>query len=95
MKEETKQETKRGNTILDEQRKMNFNFIFGCRPSAGVKGNTDMVQNILLALIQNADRVNAKVLIPSLWSISEAAMPSLKQSPPREFRQLCSFIETI
>ena len=64
MKEETKQETKRGNTILDEQRKMNFNFIFGCRPSAGVKGNTDMVQNILLALIQNADRVNAKVLIP-------------------------------
>ena len=43
---------------------MNFNFIYGCRPSAGVKGNTDMVQNILLALIQNVDRVNAKVLIP-------------------------------
>ena len=43
---------------------MNFNFIFGCRPSAGVKGNTDMVQNILLALTQNADRTNAKSLIP-------------------------------
>ena len=43
---------------------MNFNFIFGCRPSAGVKGNTDMVQNILFALIQNADRANARALIP-------------------------------
>ena len=43
---------------------MNFNFIFGCRPSAGVKGNTDMVQKILFALTQNADRANARALIP-------------------------------
>ena len=46
---------------------MNFYFLFGCRPSAGVKGNTDMVQDILLALTQNADRANAKVLIPQCF----------------------------
>ena len=46
---------------------MNLCFIYGCRPSAGVKANTDMVQNILLALTQNADRVNAKVLIPQAF----------------------------
>ena len=49
---------------MDELRKKSFCFIYGCRPSAGVKGNTDMVKNILFALIQNADRINALVLIP-------------------------------
>ena len=43
---------------------MNFWFVFGCRPSAGVKANTDMVKNILHAFLQNSDRIDSKVLIP-------------------------------
>ena len=55
---------KRGNAILDEVSRMNFFFIFGCRPSAGVKANTTMVKDILGAFKQNADRKNAMVRLP-------------------------------
>ena len=43
---------------------MNLLLVFGCRPSAGVKANTDMVKNILLTFVESADRVNAVTLIP-------------------------------
>ena len=46
---------------------MNFFFIFGCRPSAGVKANTTMVKDILSAFIENKDRVNAMVLLPQVF----------------------------
>ena len=39
-------------------------FIFGCRPSTGVKANTTMVQDIYDAFIENADRINFEVRIP-------------------------------
>ena len=41
----------RGNAILDDQKRVNLLLLYGCRPSAGVKANTDMVKNILLAFI--------------------------------------------
>ena len=56
--------TNRGNSILDDQKRLNLLLLFGCRPSAGVKGNTDMVKNILMAFIKSADRNNALTLIP-------------------------------
>ena len=57
----------RGNTILDEQRRVNLLIVFGCRPSAGVKANTKMVKNILLAFVENADKLNCVTLIP--WAL--------------------------
>jgi hypothetical protein len=46
---------------------VNLLILFGCRPSAGVKANTDMVKNMFLALIENADRINYMTLIP--WAL--------------------------
>ena len=46
-----KQMMNRGNAIFDDQKRMNLLLLFGCRPSAGVKANTDMVKNILLAFV--------------------------------------------
>ena len=46
---------------------MNFFFIFGCRPSAGVKANTTMVKDILSAFIENKDRINAMVQLPQVF----------------------------
>ena len=43
---------------------MNFWFVYGSRPSVGVKANTDMVKSILSAFMENADRINCMVLIP-------------------------------
>ena len=54
----------RGNTLLAEAIRMNFLFLYGCRPSAGVKANTTMVKDILKALMQSADRINYMVLLP-------------------------------
>ena len=39
-------------------------FIFGCRPSTGVKANTTMVEDIYDAFILNADRINFEVRLP-------------------------------
>ena len=62
--EEIKAELARGSAILAEEDEQNFLFIYGCRPSAGVKANTTMVKDILDALIKGADRINFTVLLP-------------------------------
>ena len=64
LKDEITKNANRGNAILDDQKRVNLVILFGCRPSAGVKGNTDMVKNILTAFIKNADRNNAITLVP-------------------------------
>ena len=46
---------------------MNFCFLYGCRPSAGVKANTDMVEDLLLALMLSSDRIDQKVVIPNAF----------------------------
>ena len=61
---ELKKAANRGNTILDEVKRMNFMFIYGCRPSTGVKANTTMVKDIYDAFIENADSLNYTVQIP-------------------------------
>ena len=58
---ELKKAGNRGNTILDEVKRMNFMFIYGCRPSTGVKANTTMVNDIYGAFIENADSLNFMV----------------------------------
>ena len=83
LKDETMGKKSRGNSMLDEKRKMNFWFVYGCRPSAGVKSNTDMVKSILLALILNSDRINSMVLIPQALEYlqcSDAAFESASSS---------------
>lgn len=55
LNEEIKRATNRGNTLLEESRRMNFLFIYGCRPSTGVKANTTMVNDIMTALIDSKD----------------------------------------
>ena len=62
--EEIKAELARGSAILAEEDEQNFIFLYGCRPSAGVKANTTMVKDILNALINSADRINFTVLLP-------------------------------
>ena len=54
----------RGNSLHDNAKKSNFMFIFGCRPSTGVKANTTMVEDIYNAFIENADRINFEVRLP-------------------------------
>ena len=65
-KERNFKDSGRGNAILEEMRKMNFWFVYGSRPSVGVKANTDMVKSILFAFMENADRLNCMVLIPEV-----------------------------
>ena len=43
---------------------MNFLFLYGCRPSAGVKANTTMVKDMLNAFMLSADKINFTVLLP-------------------------------
>ena len=43
---------------------MNFFFLYGCRPSTGVKANTTMVKDIFEAFIEGADRINFMILLP-------------------------------
>ena len=62
--EEIKAALARGSAILAELDAQNFLFVYGCRPSAGVKANTTMVKDILNALIKSADRINFTVLLP-------------------------------
>ena len=62
--EEIVKEANRGLGLFEDIKRMNFFFIFGCRPSTGVKANTTMVKDIFKAFIENADRINFTVLIP-------------------------------
>ena len=64
LEEKIKAEVNRGNAMLTEATRQNFLFLYGCKPSAGVKANTTMVKDILKALIENADRINFMVLLP-------------------------------
>ena len=69
LKEEIKSELARGNAIIAEAEEMNFLFLYGCRPSAGVKANTTMVKDILKALMLSADRVNFMVQLPQAMDL--------------------------
>ena len=64
LEEEIKVSLARGSAILAEEDQQNFIFLYGCRPSAGVKANTTMIKDILNALINSADRINFTVLLP-------------------------------
>ena len=64
LEEEIKVLLARGSAILAEEDAQSFLFMYGCRPSAGVKANTTMVKDILDALIKSADRINFTVLLP-------------------------------
>ena len=57
----------RGNTLLTEAIRSNFMFLYGCKPSSGVKANTTMVKDILKALMKSADRINYMVLLPQAF----------------------------
>ena len=61
---EIKEASSRGNTLVLDKKRMNFLFLYGCRPSAGVKANTTLVKDILNALMLSADRLNFMVQIP-------------------------------
>ena len=63
---EIKEAMNRGNTILVDTKRMNFVFLYGCRPSAGVKANTTMVKDILSTLMLSADRFNFMVQLPQV-----------------------------
>ena len=52
MNEINKKIESRGNALLDAVEQMNFFFIYGCRPSSGVKANTTMMKDIHKALMK-------------------------------------------
>ena len=64
VEQEIKEAMSRCNTLLAEAIRMNFLFLYGCRPSAGVKANTTMVKDVLNALMLSADKINFTVLLP-------------------------------
>ena len=47
VEQEIKEAMSRGNTLVAEAIRMNFLFLYGCKPSAGVKANTTMVKDLL------------------------------------------------
>jgi hypothetical protein len=47
VEQEIKEAMSRGNTLVVEAIRMNFIFLYGCKPSAGVKANTTMVKDLL------------------------------------------------
>ena len=55
--------------MLEDKKRMNFFFLFGCRPSTGVKANTTMVKDIFDAFIEKADRINFMVLLPHVFDL--------------------------
>jgi hypothetical protein len=70
--EERNKMANRGLTTLDDTKRMNFFFVFGCRPSTGVKANTTMVKDIFDSFIDNADRINFMVLLPNVFGFMNA-----------------------
>ena len=64
LEEDIKAAVTRGNALIVEAIRQNFLFIYGCKPSAGVKANTTMIKDILRALIESADKINFMVLLP-------------------------------
>ena len=64
LSEEIRKEKNRGSTLFEKVKRINFCFLYGCRPSTGVKANTTMVKDIYGAFIENADRINLMVLLP-------------------------------
>ena len=58
--------------MLEDAKRMNFLFVYGCRPSTGVKANTTMIKDIFEAFIENADRINFMVLLPQAFSFMNA-----------------------
>ena len=58
--------------MLEDAKRMNFLFVYGCRPSTGVKANTTMVKDIFDSFIENADRINFMVLLPNVFSFINA-----------------------
>ena len=65
--EEIVKEANRGLGLFEDIKDMNFFFIYGCRPSTGVKANTTMVKDILHSFIETADRINYMVLLPQAF----------------------------
>jgi hypothetical protein len=62
----------RGLSGFEDTKQMNFLFLYGCRPSTGVKANTTMVKDIFDSFIQNADRLNFTVLLPDVFTFMDA-----------------------
>ena len=62
----------RGFSELESAKQINFEFIYGCRPSTGVKANTTMVKDIFDSFIENADRINFTVLLPDVFNFMDA-----------------------
>ena len=58
--------------MLEDAKRMNFLFVYGCRPSTGVKANTTMVKDIFDSFIENADRINFMVLLPDVFNFMNA-----------------------
>ena len=53
--------------MFEDTKEMNFFFVYGCRPSTGVKANTTMVKDIFYSFIETADRINFMVLLPQAF----------------------------
>ena len=54
--------------MFEKSNRMNFVFVYGCRPSTGVKANTTMVKDIYYAFIENGDKINFRVLLPNAFT---------------------------
>ena len=59
-----------GLALLEKHRKQNFFFLYGCRPSAGVKADTKMVRDIYNGFIEGAERINFMIKIPETFDFA-------------------------
>ena len=86
-----KQQNNRGQAKLDAIKNMNFFFIWGCRPSAGVGANTDMVQDIFDAFMIQQEPIDASIKLPTVFDYLQSSDASFETASSNQLQHLQLF----
>ena len=86
-----KEQKNRGLTKTDDLKQMNFFFIWGCRPSAGVGANTDMIKDIYRAFMEQQEPIDASVSIPSIFDYLSSSDASFETASSNQLQHLQLF----
>ena len=84
-------EHNRGMTKYSSSKRMNFFFIWGCNPSAGVKANTSMVKDILKACMRYKDVKNAAIFLPQVFDFLQSNDASFETAQSAQIQTIQLF----
>ena len=86
-----KEEKTRGRSKLDSLKQMNFFFIWGCRPSAGVGAETGMVKDIYDAFILQQEPIDASIFLPGVFDYLQSSDASFETVASNQLQHLQLF----